>query len=213
MPGIHFFDLPTELLLKIYSELLVHTIRIEFLDSARITDGLGLYPALLRVNKSVYNEARPLLYSENRFLLREYNPGRWCTNLERFVSTFRSQMKFIHHITINFPAGVVDSDHPGKARLLEGHVKALEVIRDTFSGITTIEFLLSEQSRFMEWDPEDPRYSPIEAEVLDLIDIHLKDIPSLKNLIVTTDSYCKERLGEDLVNKMQNFGWIVEITK
>jgi hypothetical protein len=69
-----FFDFPTEIRLKVYSELLVHQEPIEFvaeygpLDPCLIRcEGDGLCPAILRVNKKAHSEASPLLYSNNRF--------------------------------------------------------------------------------------------------------------------------------------------------
>jgi hypothetical protein len=72
--AMNFFDLHTEIRLKIYSELLVHSESIVFVaDYGPPSPPLlrskrdSLYPALLRVNKNVYSEASPPLYSNNRF--------------------------------------------------------------------------------------------------------------------------------------------------
>jgi hypothetical protein len=72
--AINFFGFPTEIRLKIYSELLVDSEPIVFVaNSSPSSPPLfrskrdGLYPALLRVNKRAHSEASPLLYSNNRF--------------------------------------------------------------------------------------------------------------------------------------------------
>jgi len=66
------FDLPVEIRLKIYSELLVlpEPIVADYgpsLPPLFRSRRNGLYPAILRANRKVYGEASPLLYSNNRF--------------------------------------------------------------------------------------------------------------------------------------------------
>src|ERR1700712_761458 len=81
-----FLDVATEIRLQIYSELLILTTPIKF--NAGGVSGFGppstplsrprwdrLYPAILRVCRTMYNEANPILYSNNRFQFPElYNP-------------------------------------------------------------------------------------------------------------------------------------------
>lgn len=71
---IAFLSLPTEIRLKIYSELLVLSKAIIFtghysylLPFMFQPKGYGLYPVLLRLNKQIYREASPILYSNNCF--------------------------------------------------------------------------------------------------------------------------------------------------
>ena len=55
--------------------------------------------------------------------------------------------------------------------------------------------------------------SPIEAEALDLLDTRFKAIPSLKEVIVNVHVYGEEDLSDDLMKKMRDCGWTVEVTK
>lgn len=71
---MNIFDIAPEIRLKIYSELLVLSEPIVFVaDYGPSSPPLfrskrdGLCPALLRINKRMYNEANTLFYSNNRF--------------------------------------------------------------------------------------------------------------------------------------------------
>src|SRR5712664_1713718 len=68
--SMNFLNLPAEIRLQIYEELLVLSEPIGFPSSPPLflrESAFGLCPALLRASKSVYREASPLLYSRNRF--------------------------------------------------------------------------------------------------------------------------------------------------
>jgi 2EXR family protein len=72
--SMNILDLPAEIRLQIYEELLVLSEPIIFRMSwfppsppLFHKSAYGLCPALLRASKSVYREAIPLLYSRNRF--------------------------------------------------------------------------------------------------------------------------------------------------
>jgi hypothetical protein len=74
--AMNFFGFHTEIRLKIYSELLVHSESIVFVaDYGPPSPPLfwskrdSLCPALLRVNKKVYSEASSLLYSNKPLLI------------------------------------------------------------------------------------------------------------------------------------------------
>jgi hypothetical protein len=55
--------------------------------------------------------------------------------------------------------------------------------------------------------------SPIAAEALDILDTRFKAIPSLKEIIVNVHVYGEEDLSDDLMKKMRDCGWTVEVTK
>ena len=54
---------------------------------------------------------------------------------------------------------------------------------------------------------------PIAAEALDLLDTRFKAILSLKEIIVNVHVYGEEDLSDDLMKKMRDCGWTVEVTK
>jgi hypothetical protein len=55
--------------------------------------------------------------------------------------------------------------------------------------------------------------SPIAAEAPDLLDAHFKAIPSLKEIVFNTRVYGEEDLSNDLMKKMRDCRWTVEVTK
>jgi hypothetical protein len=132
--AINFFGFPTEIRLKIYSELLVHSKPIVFVaDYGPSSPPLfrskrdGLYPALLRVNKRAHSEASPLLYSNNRFrfpdIFTSTPSATDSAHIAPFLSQIGSQASLIRHICIAFPT--FDDYRRGRARLHEAHLKNL----------------------------------------------------------------------------------------
>jgi len=55
--------------------------------------------------------------------------------------------------------------------------------------------------------------SLIIADALDLPDMHFKAIPSLKEIVVNVQVYGEEDLSDDLMKKVRDCGWTVEVTK
>jgi hypothetical protein len=109
--AINFFGFPTEIRLKIYSELLVHSEPIVFVaDYGPSSPPLfrskrdGLCPALLCVNKRAHSEASPLLYSNNRFRFPDIftsSPSATdSAHIAPFLSQIGSQASLIRHICI-----------------------------------------------------------------------------------------------------------------
>jgi hypothetical protein len=218
-PAINFFGFPTEIRLKIYSELLVHSEPIVFVaDSGPSSPPLfrskrdGLYPALLRVNKRAHSEASPLLYSNNRFwfpnIFTSIPSATDSAHIAPFLSQIGSQASLIRHIYIAF--SIFDDYRRGRARLHEAHIKNLELIRDTCTSITTLELLLTFPLECANYALDD---SPIAAEALDLLDTRFKAIPSLKEIIANVHVYGEEDLSDNLMKKMRDCGWTVEIIK
>jgi hypothetical protein len=217
--AINFFGFPTEIRLKIYSELLVDSEPIIFIaDYGPSSPPLfrskrdGLCPALLRVNKRVHSEASPLLYSNNRFrfpdIFTSTPSATDSAHIAPFLSQVGSQTSLIRHICVAFPT--FDDYRHGRARLHEAHIKNLELIRDTCTSIATLELLLTFPLECANYALDD---SPIAAEALDLLDTRFKAIPSLKEIIVNISVYGEEDLSEDLMKEMRDCGWTVEVTK
>ena len=88
--------------------------------------------------------------------------------------------------------------------LCEADIKNLELIRDTCTSIATLELLLPPDSENYTFSD-----SPIAAEVLYLLDMRFKAIPSLKEIIVHLQVYAVEDLS-DYPIKMRECGWTVE---
>ena len=54
--------------------------------------------------------------------------------------------------------------------------------------------------------------SPIAVEVLGLLNTHLKNIHSLKEIVINFEVYPEQDLSGDLT-KMHDYGWIIKVTK
>jgi len=217
MTGIHFSDLPVEIRLQIYSELLVQSdvILVPWSSGGRLVKTkICLYPEILRVSKRIHRETSPLLYSSNRFQF-PWIRAVWCQdNIAEFLRQIRPhQCDLICHVCITFPrfhytdiiATVCDED-----------LQDLKRIQSFFSGITTIELRSESFPPKAETRYGAPLDTFISVEAIDLLDKRLRDIPLLQKIVVKIDRSAldsKDALSNDLINRMRDYGWIVEITE
>ena len=87
--------------------------------------------------------------------------------------------------------------------------KDLELIRDTCTSLTTLELFsfgtpLTCQNSYNVVVP---------TEALDLVNMRTKTIPSIKKIVVIIRVWRKEFLDDDLMNRMRDYGWTVEVTE
>jgi len=217
-----FFNFAAEIRLKIYEELLVLSEPITFRTLQDpswpplcLSKRYGLCPALLRANKRVQREARPLLYSSNRFRFSDLEPTHRLETKSAVLASFLSQIErqnasFLRHVCIDFPA--FDDYRPGTAMLQEDSIKTLELIRDNCTGIAILETSLRDTFR-LEFADYKLDSSPIAAEALEMLDARFKAISSLKEVIVNVHVYDDEGLSDDLRKKMQDCEWTIKVTK
>jgi hypothetical protein len=227
-----FFGLPTELRLRIYSELLVDPKPIAFAgayhdsdESLRQINISNLHPALLRTCRKVYDEASPLLYSHNAFQFRAvlalapahpYGPAR----ISSFLRQIGSRKTLTRHFSIVFPA--IAHLRCTSLKLHEDHIKNLELIRDVCTKVVTVELLIQ--------DPRDYIHSLFAAEAMDLLSVSLKHISLPAKTIICvvlyqleasesqiTDTHAmrwqqeRNEIVANLVKKMRDRGWPVRI--
>lgn len=212
-----FFDVATEIRLKIYAELLVLSEPIDFVaDYGPPAPPLfrsrrdGLHPAVLRISRMVYGEASPLLYSNNCFRFPEVFSSTPSAPTHAHVAPFLIQIglqaRLIHHICIPFPT--FDYPVPDKARLHEAHIENLELIRKTCTNIKTLELLIP---------PEHCNYalsqSAIAAEALNVLNTRFQAIHSLKEIIINFEKYPEHDPSDELTKKMRDIGWTVRVTR
>jgi hypothetical protein len=96
----NFFNFAAEIRLKIYEELLVLSEPITLRMSKdpswpplSLSKRYGLCPALLRANKRVQREARPLLYSSNRLRFSDLEPTPRLDTKSAVLASFLSQIE------------------------------------------------------------------------------------------------------------------------
>ena len=214
---MNIFDIAREIRLKIYSELLVLSEPIVFVANYGPSSSPlfrfkrdELCPALLRINKRMYSEVNTLLYSNNRFRFPKVftftSSITDSAHIAPFLHQIESQASHIRHICIPFPT--FDYPQPDRARLHKAHIKNLELVRDTYTSIRTLELLVS--SNCANYALSD---SSIAAEVLDLLDTHFKNIPSLKEIVINFEMYLEQDPSDDLTKKMHDYEWTVKVTK
>jgi hypothetical protein len=118
----------------------------------------------------------------------------------------RRKASFLRYIYIPFPG--LDDCHFGSVTLQEDSIHMLEMIRDYFTNIATLETLLYTSAE-ME-SRLDAADSPRAAdEALTLVDVRFKAIPSLKEVIVNL--YDKTP-SDYLRKKIQKCGWTIKVT-
>jgi hypothetical protein len=233
------FDFPTEIRLKIYEKLLVLSEPIAFQTfqdpswpGLYLSRRFGLCPAILRVNKRTYSEARSLLYSSNRFKFSDIDltqNSKLNTNsaiLAYFLSQIETEnASFLRHIYIDFPA-----ERSGTAMLKENGTKILELIRDHCTGIAVLEISLWSNDLFGLQFPDFGFEMSFPAETLALLDSRFKAILSLKEVVVAVQIFDDEEVLKDdgevlkgdeevlkeydpVLKKMRDYGWIIKVTK
>ena len=223
-----FFGFPTEIRLKIYSQLLVSPALINLEKREyplparlRLEESIDLCPALLHTSKRVYDESVSLLHSDNCFHFSEedeattgYATG---TTLALFLRKIGLLAKYVHHVCITLPNRSTLLD----TQLDADYLRDLDLIRDGCISITALKVSLPFTSGL-----------PVSTVLLDSIDVRLKALPLLRHVIVNVRWHGGESVEESddesedlgsvddwnhpkgcLTAKLREYGWKVHITK
>lgn len=197
-------DLPTEIRLKIYEEVLVLPRPVTLVSVYQVSDGpinisqgSGLCPALLRVNRAVYREASPLLYAKNCFQFPVIWTGLFGI---AYIAPFllqigESNTAQIHHIYVTLPIYATDVQYVRTQYQANETEENFELIRNKFVSLQTLKMLLygallKDTTGF---------------ETLDSINTCLRSMVSLKLIVV--HMFDNERPGDPLIRKMRDYGW------
>jgi hypothetical protein len=218
-----FLELPTEIRLKIYAELLVveESIPLVLVYSTppravrRRQRGDELSPAVLRLNKHIHDEAGPVLYSHNVFRFPNFmkNLGsKEIIHIGVFLSQIGSNADLIRHISLPYSHTAVVRDSSGFFQLPPGFIRNLELIRDACTSLSSLQLTLPMYINivFSEWRTA--------ASMLDLLAPLFKDIPSLETVIIEMLLFDRVRNPGVDVNKgpllknIRNRGWKVQVT-
>ena len=210
-------DIPAEIRLCILSELLVLSEPIIFTaDLGPSSASLlrrqrhGLCPAVLRVSKLMHDEGSPLLYSENRFCFPEVWINTPSVSTSAYVRPFLHQIdsnaKLLRHICIPFPT--FEYSQRIETVLHQAHIESAELIRDTCTGVKTLELLVPpDHDNYVLNDPV------IEIKAWDVMDAHFRTIPSISDIIVHFQVYPLEDPSDDVKQEIHKYGWIIKVTK
>ena len=103
---------------------------------------------------------------------------------------------------------MIDYPQLASAMLHEVHVKNLALIRDTCTGIQTLELSVP---------PEHCNYALNDdvttVKATNLLDMRFKNIPSLEKVLVNFNVYPQRDPSDDLTTTMRGYGWIITVTE
>lgn len=199
MPA-NFLDLPSEIRNDIYEKLLVlQEPIIGLMNHWYFGLGFGgLTPGLLLVNRRIHEEASSLLYAQNCFDFSTY-----CSNdISEFLKTIgHKNAQYIRNVRLDFP--ILENLHQQSVSIESDSAKTLEEIRNACSNLNSITISListqDEESKLAA----NPSIIP---EAIALVDIHLRTIPSLQNIIVEV---YKDGPNACARTEMKCHGWIL----
>ncbi|KAI1120687.1 hypothetical protein F5Y10DRAFT_120334 [Nemania abortiva] len=185
-----FADLPGELRNRVYGLILV---RREPIVPWEDHVHKGLTSALLRANKTVYNEARSLLYGSNHF---DFNNG-FYSHLESFLEQIgTSNAACIRHVLIAFPAPSVPL--PGHNTPPEGK---LALIQSRCTNLSSLNASLGMAgSQFND---------KAAIEAFELFDTRLKATPSLQEITLGIDD--EDDLSDHVKQRVESLGWTISV--
>jgi hypothetical protein len=220
-----FFDLPVEIRLKIFAELLLLPEPIPFALEyttnpvravRRRHRGDGLSPEVLLVNKQTHREASTVLYSQNVFrfpnLLKNI-ASKDTVHVAVFLEQIgAANASLLRHVVLPCPPNVVERDSSGFYRLPAGYLRNLAAIRDRCVGLKTVQLTMPMYISivFAEW--------PVAASLLDLLAPPLKEVGSLESVVIDLLLFDKIRnpsvdVGNaPLLRNIRDRGWRPMIT-
>ena len=201
MPA-NFLELPRELRDCVYELCLLHEESIN--PWAGSFQRQELTPGLLRVNKTVHQEARFLLYSQNRFDCTEASPE----DIASFLETIgHNNADCIRQVYINFPDFLYLD--PGDIALKDDSIAILTSIQISCTKLRTLT--ISPYSTYaMELRLDALDYPKIATEALKLVDTRFRAITSLQEIVV--EVYENGPSGY-IRRKMESYNWTVRITE
>ncbi|KAK0710391.1 hypothetical protein B0T21DRAFT_77151 [Apiosordaria backusii] len=175
---MHLLELPVEIRLLIFSEVIVSDWPIEFRRSPNCP---GIFrvirdyrpprqQALLYVNKVVHEDAKSILYSNTHFEFpdtidhagyRYVTPGKlahWHTrpHVQPFLDQIGRNSHLLRHICINLPDCLLAPRGGENPLLCSELVQALQLIRDSCSNLITF--------KISSWRPRHTRFILLSAD-------------------------------------------------
>lgn len=155
---------------------------------------------LLRVNRMIHHEARSILYGCNRFNFIADTSEDITQFLDKIGLTNANHLEYIR---IEFPHL---QDHYDDVRLEDNSLRILATIQDHCTNLKTL-IMSSYGISVRELSPSAPHSPEILANVMALVDAHLRKIPSLQEIIVESGS---NGPSTDIGREMMNYGWAIK---
>lgn len=194
----NFLTLPGELRNKIYSYCLV---RGETITPWHVYHDLT--PGLLCVNKMIHHEARSILYGCNRFDLIAPTSGAITQFLDKIGLTNANHLECIR---IEFPLLLYLYFY---IHLNVDSLRILTKIQDHCTNLKTL-IMSPDSTDVMESRLQVVNKAKIVPEAIALVDVQLRKIPSLQEIIV---EYHPDGPSTLIGREMRNYGWVIKVAE
>jgi hypothetical protein len=234
---MHFFDLPFEIRLMIFSELLIVkpyvVLRYQVHDRALVLyhwrHTRKIYLGILCVNKQSYRECSPLLYSKNTFEFPYYttfSPSHLLQQAQAsaetlavhddlpliipFVTQVRAQASLIRHARIHCPYRF------GQGEPRPGFVDGIIALRENCPNLASLEFALQLSCGNDGW-----AIPPLTERGLDALDSLFRTLRQLRDIIIKlyiheyqqTEPELDGPWFEAMLQGFEGKGWKVEFAR
>lgn len=208
---LNFFDLPRQTRDQIYEQVLAiaHPLYM-FQDpgpaqvGAFAPDIPPCWLVLLYTNRQIHREASTFLYEANKFTLSD-DTRRHSDLLKAFLNCIGPMSAgSLAHVYIKFPTVAVIEIRDGFSKFGdEDELQSLRLLREECTSLSTLEMLVSSRGSTRLDRGGDSRFA---RETLSQIDLQLKEIPSLKRIVVRVFS---GRPISSVMESLQSHGWAV----
>jgi hypothetical protein len=199
----NFLSLPSELRNRIYELCLVWEEPINpCMDY--FYSGQEVSPTLLRANKTIHREARPLFYGQNCFDFTMITRDRVTPFLE-IIS--RSNADYIRQVRVDFP--MFRSLDLGDVTLEEDSISIFANIHSGCANLSTLTTNPPSRNdeRFCLDGLDHPR---IAAQALELVNTTFRAISSLQEIVIEV---CENTPSHYMKEKMKSHGWTINVVE
>jgi hypothetical protein len=162
-----------------------------------------LTPGLLRVNRTVHQEASSVFYGQNCFNFTDVGPEKVASFLEQIGSNNAGN---IRHLVIDFPRFLCIE--PGNITLEDDSIDMLLCIQRGCANLSLLTTSLH-STDYMEHKLDSLDNHELATEALKLVDNHFRDLPSIQNIIVEVF----EGLSDHIRRTMESHGWTISTTQ
>lgn len=217
---LSFLELPFEIRDQIYRDLLLIPSYIHLCPGAEwgkqrpcqanAGEPLGLCLAILRTNKFIRDEATPILYSYNSFVMATLDPGAFGRAEVRVAEGFLNSIgpknaAFVRHVSIAFP--IFRNYREGYLVLEDHSEEVIELLRDRCPGLLRLEteaaLSLNTLEVLLVW-----KHYPIADEAMGVVDAEFRTISSLEKIVVNMFPLMGSA-SPAMREKMSDQGWEV----
>lgn len=219
---LSFLALPFEIRDQIYWNLLVAPSYIHLCPGAKwgnqrpcrtdTGEPLDLCPAILRTNRFICDEATPILYARNAFVMATLDPRSFGLADTRVAEGFLSSIgpknaALIRHVSIPFP--IFGNYHAGRVTLGNLSEEVIGLLRDSCPSLVQLEteagVNLNTIEILFDW-----RGYQIASEAAAAMNASFRTISSLEKIVVNIFPVLDHpTCNPVIIEKMRDQGWEV----